>query len=115
MIYRNWDFVTGTPPPQADEDSYVVLSSLDAAGELYPEHRTVSAGTEMPQAMLNTVLKGYVDPSRWDQGINAAMVSYNANHYHATNKRDGSDNDNAYLTLSSGLNLAGWQLRINPQ
>ena len=81
-----------------------------------PESYTLNTGQfqlalNVPQAMLNTVLKGYVDPSRWDQGINAAMVSYNANYYHATNKRDGSDNDNAYLTLSSGLNLAGWQLR----
>lgn len=100
-----------TPPPQADEDGYVVLSSL-----VPPESYTLNTGQfqlalNVPQAMLNTVLKGYVDPSRWDQGINAAMVSYNANYYHATNKRDGSDNDNAYLTLSSGLNLAGWQLR----
>lgn len=100
-----------TPPPQADEEGYIALSSL-----VPPDSYTLNTGQfqlmlNVPQAMLNSVLKGYVDPSLWDQGVNAAMVSYNANYYHAANKRDGSDNDNAYLTLNSGLNLAGWQFR----
>ena len=98
-------------PLQPDEDGYVALDTLVPSGNYTLNIGQFQLALNVPQAMLDTVLKGYVDPALWDQGVNAAIVSYNANYYHATTKNDGSDNDNAYLTLNSGLNLAGWQFR----
>ncbi|MGR7043521.1 fimbria/pilus outer membrane usher protein [Klebsiella aerogenes] len=73
----------------------------------------LSLRINVPQAYVKSELKGYVDPAFWDQGIPGAMLSYNANYYHTQNKHaaNNSNDDNAYISLNSGINLLGWQLR----
>lgn len=48
----------------------------------------------VPQAWINKSYDGYVEPSLWENGIPAALLSYNINGYHNTNH--GVDNDNMY-------------------
>lgn len=62
----------------------------------------------VPQAFLAHTPRGYVDPSKWDEGINAATLNYAFN-----NSASYGDNKNQsqYLNLRPGFNLAGWHFR----
>lgn len=68
----------------------------------------------IPQIALQQNAQGYVDPSVWDRGIDAAFLSYNASAY-TTRSGSSSDSNNAYMSVNAGLNLAGWQFRHNGQ
>ncbi len=64
----------------------------------------------IPQIGLENYSRGYVEPSEWDDGINAAFVNYTLRH----NKywyKDRDDNDNTFVGLRSGLNFDAWRLR----
>lgn len=63
----------------------------------------------IPQAAMNLQSHGYVDPSRWDDGIPAAFVDYNLTG--AQTQQSGGDFRSSYLNLRSGINLGGWRLR----
>ncbi|ECV3835593.1 outer membrane usher protein [Salmonella enterica subsp. enterica serovar Derby] len=63
----------------------------------------------VPQAWQNRSYQGYVDPSLWDNGINAATLSYSLNAYHS--EYDNGNNDTFYGAFNSGVNLAGWRFR----
>lgn len=63
----------------------------------------------VPQKYLKILPKGYVDPSLWDEGVNAAMLSYDANYYRTTNDNDTSES--AYAGLNYGLNIGAWRFR----
>ena len=68
----------------------------------------------IPQVAIKQNAQGYVDPSVWDRGIDAAFLSYNASAYTSSNGSGGNSN-NAYMSINAGLNLAGWQFRHNGQ
>jgi len=63
-----------------------------------------------PQITLLRTARGYVDPSRWDTGINAALLSYSYNGWHS--KPKGLDATTShYLGLRAGVNLGDWRFR----
>ncbi|MFC5472471.1 fimbria/pilus outer membrane usher protein [Paraherbaspirillum soli] len=63
----------------------------------------------IPQANLRRIARGYVDPSRWQSGINAATLDYNISTYAA--HAAGASNNSAYAGLLTGVNLGDWRLR----
>lgn len=63
----------------------------------------------VPQRYLRRSVRGWVDPSHWDHGINAAMLGYRFNHFGT--QTNGSRTDSSYLSLDAGLNLGPWRLR----
>ena len=63
----------------------------------------------IPQLEMQKFARGYVDPSRWDQGINAGIVQYNLSTY--TSGGQGANFNSAFLGLQSGINVGGWRLR----
>ena len=70
----------------------------------------------IPQIALQHNAQGYIDPSAWDRGINAAFVSYNASAYKTKNDNSSiTETNNAFMSLNAGANIAGWQLRHNGQ
>lgn len=70
----------------------------------------------IPQIAMQTKARDYVDPNTWDHGINAGFLSYNANAYQIKNNlTQQSQNTNAFISLSAGLNFDEWQLRHNGQ
>ena len=69
----------------------------------------------IPQVSMQQNARGYIDPSVWDRGINAAFASYNANAYKTFNNEGRKDRTNAFLSLNAGANIASWQLRHNGQ
>lgn len=64
----------------------------------------------IPQIYLQQIPKGTIPPSRWDNGIPALLLAYDANYYHRVSS-DDSDADTAYAGLTYGANLGAWRLR----
>lgn len=52
---------------------------------------------------------GYVDPSLWDNGVPAALLSYDMNAWHS--EGNGNTSESAYLNLRYGINMGPWRLR----
>lgn len=65
----------------------------------------------IPQASLSRDARGYVDPRYWDEGVPAALLSYNGNIYRAENQ--GMSSTQAYLGLTAGFNVGPWRFRHN--
>lgn len=65
----------------------------------------------IPQAAMNVQSRGYVDPSRWDDGVPAAFVDYYFSGAQIKNADDGESSRSNYLNLRSGVNLGAWRLR----
>ncbi|MDR5817723.1 fimbrial biogenesis outer membrane usher protein [Caballeronia sp. LZ033] len=63
----------------------------------------------IPQIVMFSRARGYVDPKYWDNGIPAATLQYNANAYHST--AGGFTNDSQYLGVTGGLNAGAWRFR----
>lgn len=70
---------------------------------------TQELSLSVPQIYVNRRPGGYVDPSLWEDGITAGMLSYDLNAWHS----DGSTSsaDSAYAGLKYGLNMGPWRLR----
>jgi outer membrane usher protein len=65
----------------------------------------------IPQEDMEKTPQGSVPPSLWQSGSLAAFATYNASVYQSTS--GGQTFDSRYLSLNSGLNVAGWYLRHN--
>ncbi len=59
----------------------------------------------LPQAAMNNSARGYISPEEWDEGIPAGLLNYTF-----TGSR-GTDSDNYYVSLQSGMNAGPWRLR----
>ncbi|HCL5252296.1 TPA: outer membrane usher protein [Salmonella enterica] len=62
-----------------------------------------------PQVYVLKRPAGYVDPSLWEDGIPAALLSYDMNAWHS--ESNGISSDTAYAGLRYGLNIGPWRLR----
>lgn len=62
-----------------------------------------------PQIYVLKRPAGYVDPSLWENGIPAALLSYDMNAWHS--ESNGSTSESAYMGLRYGLNMGPWRLR----
>ncbi|EBX1353129.1 outer membrane usher protein [Salmonella enterica subsp. enterica serovar Okatie] len=62
-----------------------------------------------PQIYILKRPAGYVDPSLWEDGVPAALVSYDMNAWHS--EGNSSTSDTAYMGLRYGLNMGPWRLR----
>lgn len=64
----------------------------------------------IPQIAMRRDIAGGVDPSRWDSGINAAFLNYQASTLQGHSRYRGRySNDDLYL--NGGINLGDWRLR----
>lgn len=66
-----------------------------------------------PQAAMNVASQSeMIDPSLWDNGVNALRMSYSGYVYHTENHSNNAETDSsdtAYLSLNSGVNLGKWR------
>ncbi|NQD74548.1 fimbria/pilus outer membrane usher protein [Pseudomonas sp. CM27] len=67
-------------------------------------------GISIPQIAMRRDSAGQVDPSRWESGINAAFISYQASTLQGNNRYAGRFNSGD-LYLNTGVNLGEWRLR----
>jgi len=104
-------------------DKYPALSALDAAkplpetlGAYIPQadavldFATMTLRLSIPQAAIAGAGRGYIDPSRWDDGLPVAFVNYA---FSGSQEQDDAQSDGTrqYLNMRSGANLGGWRLR----
>lgn len=85
------------------------LAQLDTQAQATYDSGQMLLQVSIPQSHMQSGKRGYVDPSLWDYGVNAAFVNYRAN-----TRRDsyyGTTRNSYYLGLTNGLNLGGWRLR----
>ncbi|MGU7785168.1 fimbria/pilus outer membrane usher protein [Burkholderia sp. PU8-34] len=64
----------------------------------------------IPQTALRRNPRGYVGPERWDGGVTAGMLNYNANLY--SRRGDGGPTmTQGYVGLTGGVNIGAWHFR----
>ena len=70
----------------------------------------------VPSHLMSNKKNG-IASSRWDDGIPALFTNYHLNYQRNSgrNYRYQTDKNDLYLKLDSGLNLAGWRLRVGHQ
>nr|WP_178091255.1 fimbria/pilus outer membrane usher protein [Pseudomonas sp. DE0157] len=100
----------GLAEPLPSDERCVDLLALvpDTTYDLDPG--LLQLALSIPQIALRRDVAGSVAPERWDSGINAAFVSYQASAQHFSG-RAGTSNSSQDLNLNGGINLGGWRLR----
>lgn len=63
----------------------------------------------VPQIALKNNARGYIPPEKWDQGINALLLSYNLNG--SSSKDSSGDSSSQFLGLNGGINVGPWRYR----
>ncbi len=90
----------------------IVVEELIPGATFSMDMASLRGDLSIPQAYAGTVKRGYVDPSEWDDGINAIILGYHANAFH--NNPDSGDSSTDYnVNLNAGMNVSGWRLRHN--
>lgn len=86
-----------------------ITSSIPEAKAIF-DTRALTLNISIPQIYIDSIAKGYVPPTEWDEGINAARLNYqiSAGQSHSTN---GSNTETASAYLHSGINIIGWRAR----
>ncbi|WP_241627489.1 fimbria/pilus outer membrane usher protein [Rosenbergiella epipactidis] len=88
-----------------------IESWIDRAQSYYDSADFV-LNLQVPQVNQTYVPRGYIDPARWQQGITAGFIDYNANLYsRLQNKNNDSTRATASFAFNAGFNYAGWRLR----
>lgn len=65
----------------------------------------------IPQAYLKNQPRDWVNPTLWDDGINAFLMDYSFSGTESRQHRKAKTGDNQYLNLRSGANFGAWRLR----
>ncbi|MCZ8552072.1 outer membrane usher protein [Escherichia albertii] len=94
---------------EGDEEDCLNLEKSFAQADIRFDGSDQFLNLTIPQAYVLKNYGGYVDPSLWESGINAATLSYSLNAYHTSS--DDNDNDSVYGALNSGINLGAWHFR----
>ncbi|MCP1291101.1 fimbrial biogenesis outer membrane usher protein [Chromobacterium sp. S0633] len=98
------------PPSGPGDEACVDLPQrLEHAQARYDSTR-LQLELSVPQAHLLRRADGYVDPSLWDAGVNAAYANYQFSGQYRRGQH-GRASRQWYLGLQNGLNLGDWRLR----
>lgn len=65
----------------------------------------------IPQASVNPRIRGYVPPSQWDEGINAALLNYSFSGVSEFDNAQSGTGNSQYINLRPGLNIGAWRFR----
>lgn len=98
------------PALQKPGENCVDLSAIpEASAEfVFSAHRL---DLSVPQASVSQQIRGYVPPSQWDEGINAAMLNYSFSGTGDMQTQHGGAGNSQYLNLRPGANIGAWRLR----
>lgn len=65
----------------------------------------------IPQADMVQTARGWIAPERWNEGINAGLLTYRFSG--SSSQGRYSNSSSQYLGLNSGVNLGAWRFRDN--
>lgn len=101
---------TDFPDLQKSGERCVDLSVIPqgSAEFVFSAHRL---NLSIPQAAVSPRIRGYVPPSQWDKGINAALLNYSFNGISDLENQHGGAGNNQYLNLRPGVNIGAWRIR----
>ncbi|ALR76374.1 fimbria/pilus outer membrane usher protein [[Enterobacter] lignolyticus] len=98
-------------PQLAGDGKCADLSAIPQASSNFVFNRQ-QLMMDIPQAAMDLQARGYVDPERLDEGINALLLNYSFTGANTQGrKREYADSDDYYLNLRPGINLGPWRLR----
>lgn len=93
-------------------DTCVDIVRLIPGATVHMDGGKLTLSLSIPQIAMRRDIAGYVDPQRWDYGINSAFVNYQLSAQQSRNDQTGHNNSHD-LYVNSGLNLGVWRLRSN--
>ena len=93
-------------------DTCVDIERLIPGATVHMDGGKLTLSLSIPQIAMRRDIGGYVDPQRWDDGINSAFVNYQLSAQQSRNDQTGHNNSHD-LYVNSGLNLGVWRLRSN--
>ena len=93
-------------------DTCVDIERLIPGATVHMDGGKLTLSLSIPQIAMRRDIAGYVDPQRWDDGINSAFVNYQLSAQQSRNDQTGHNNSHD-LYVNSGLNLGVWRLRSN--
>ncbi|WP_176114473.1 fimbria/pilus outer membrane usher protein [Burkholderia cepacia] len=96
-------------PADLQDDAVLNLAEIIDGASADFDVGMLSLNISMPQAYVPGRSRGYVDPSKWDDGVVAAYSNYQANFSHDSDS--GYNSSYYYLGLRNGFNVGGWRLR----
>ncbi|KVD86705.1 fimbrial protein [Burkholderia sp. ABCPW 14] len=113
-MFDEWGVNVATFPrlAQAGGDACVdIADSVPDARVDFDSHQ-LRLNVTVPQAALKRRARGSVDPARWDQGVNAALLDYqlSAAQYAGSNYASVNSRTTLYAGLRGGINLGAWRL-----
>ncbi|MBH3411718.1 fimbria/pilus outer membrane usher protein [Pseudomonas putida] len=86
------------------------LTSVVPGAQVDFDSSRLRLSISIPQIAMRRDIAGNVDPSRWDSGINAAFLNYQASTLQGKSRYRGRYS-NEDLYLNGGVNLGDWRLR----
>ncbi|MFK0369942.1 outer membrane usher protein [Enterobacter sichuanensis] len=94
-----------------NDDTCLDIATLYPGSTVDFDTTSQALNISLPQLFLLKHAAGYIDPSLWDEGIPAGLLSYDMNAWH--NQGQQSQRDSAYAGLHYGVNYGPWRLRSN--
>ncbi|OJB19680.1 fimbrial protein [Burkholderia ubonensis] len=97
---------------QAGEDACVDIADSVPYARIDFDSYRLQLKVTIPQAALKRRARGSVDPARWDQGIDAALLDYqlSAAQYAGGNFASANSRTTLYAGLRGGINLGAWRV-----
>lgn len=93
-------------------DKCVYLPAVIPQASATLDFNQLRLDVSIPQAALDHSARNYIPPEKWDYGIPAFLVNYDFNGVNSQARDEqGSEYNNYYLNLRSGLNAGAWRLR----
>ena len=100
--------------PNADTNKTIsdcqVIEDLVPGSKLSFDPGNLRVDITVPQAYMARTPRGYAPPDTWDEGITAGRLKYFYNYYQ-TEGQNSAAIKSQHLSLDSGINIGGWQLR----
>jgi len=93
------------------EDQYVSPGQYIPQAYTAFDFQKMRLDISIPQAALQSRPHGWIPPEQWDEGISAALLSYQFSG--SDNRGSYGDSRSSYLNLTGGLNVGPWRLRDN--
>ncbi|MBF4154933.1 fimbria/pilus outer membrane usher protein [Enterobacter hormaechei] len=92
-----------------NDEACLSIESFIPGAWTYFDFQKMRLDISIPQIALQTKVRGFIPSELWDEGINAALLSYS---FTGNEKQaDSGISRYQYLNLTSGLNIGPWRLR----
>ncbi|MCY1506114.1 Outer membrane usher protein HtrE [compost metagenome] len=97
------------PDGAGRHDGCIDITALSPDVQVDFDFSGLRLDVSIPQVYLRRTARGYVAPERWDSGVTAGFIDYNASAFHT--RLTGTAQTQLYAGLNAGINVGAWRLR----